>query len=98
MHEVERDLDRKVAANRSRHRFEWVRRADQLSRRFDSTLSLEHHRDEGRARDELDQLSEERPLRMLAVVALGELAVHLHQLQRDDPKALALETCDQLAR
>ena len=60
-------------------------------------LPLQHHRDQRPARDELDQVGEERLARVLAVVLLGELAVDLHQLQRRDAQALALEARDDLA-
>ena len=74
VHEVERDLDREVAADRTGRSLERIGRADHLSRRCDRALSLEHHRDQRTARDELDQLAEERLLGVLGVVALGELA------------------------
>ena len=40
----------------------------------DGLVALEHHRDERRGGDEVDELAEERPLRVLGVVRLGELA------------------------
>jgi hypothetical protein len=55
------------------------------------------HRHERAARDELDQLRKERLALVLAVVALGELPVELHELQGGQLQALALESSDYLA-
>ena len=57
-----------------------VRRADHGARGGDRVLALQHERNQGSARDEVDQVREERLARVLAVVALGELTVDLISL------------------
>src|SRR5918995_1027801 len=69
VNEVERDLDREIAADRAGSGLERVGRADHLARRGDGVCAFEHHRDEGTAGDERDQLAEERLLGVLRVVA-----------------------------
>src|SRR5918995_2774621 len=70
VNEVERDLDREIAADRAGSGLERVGRADHLARRGDGVCAFEHHRDEGTAGDERDQLAEERLLGVLRVVAV----------------------------
>ena len=62
-----------------------------------ASFALEHHRDDRAGGDEVDELAEERPLGVLGVVALGQLAGDGHVAQRDDLQALALEAGDDLA-
>src|SRR4051812_13927675 len=91
------DGDGVVAADRPGRRLHRVRRADDLAGGDDGLLALEDHRDERPARDELDELAEERLALVLGVVALGEVLVDGHVLERDDAQALALEAGDDLA-
>ena len=87
----------KSPADRAGGGLDRVGRADQLARRGDRFGPLEHHRDQRPAGDEGDELAEERLLGVLGVVLVGDLLVGLHQLQRLDPQALALEAGDHLA-
>src|SRR5690349_12147398 len=91
------DGDREVPADRSRGGLHRVRRADHLARGGHGLLALEDQRHQRPGGDELDELAEERLAVVLGVVALGEVLVHRHVLQRDDAQALALEAGDDLA-
>ena len=73
MHEVRLDLEAVVSADRPGRGLERVRRADHLTRGRDRLVPLEHQRDQRPARDELDEVAEERLLGVLGVVLLGEL-------------------------
>src|SRR5204862_7272682 len=63
----------------------------------DGLIALEHQGDERRAGDEVDELAEERPLLVLVVVDLREIARSRHVLESDDLQPLALEAGDDLA-
>src|SRR5271163_3219396 len=97
VHHVGAHLDREVAADAAGRGLQRIGRADQLARRPDRVAPLQHHRDERARRDEVDELAEERPLGVLGVVALRELARDGHVAQREDAQALALEAGDDLA-
>src|SRR4029079_15421345 len=97
VHHVLPDGDREVAADRPGRRLDRVRRADDLARGGDGLVALEDHRDERAGGDELDELAEERLAVVLGVVALGEVLVHGHLLQRHEAQALAFEAGDDLA-
>src|SRR5205085_11615457 len=90
VHQVRLNLEREIAADRARRRRERVGRPDDLARRGSRLVALEHHGHQPAARDELDAVAEERLLTVLLVVALREVARHLHVLQRDDSQALSL--------
>src|SRR5829696_5084888 len=71
--------------------------ADRPRGGLDRLVALEHECHERAARDELDQLAEERPLAVLGVVPLGEAALDGHVLHGHDPQPLALEAGQYLA-
>ena len=98
MDHVLADLDREVAADRAGRRLERVGGADHLAGGADRVLALQHERDDRPARDELDQLTEERLAVVLGVVLLGQVLGDDHVLGGDDLEALALEAGDDLPR
>src|SRR5258708_1351532 len=97
VHHVGAHLDREVAANRAGGRLQGVGRADQLPRRPDGVGALEHHRQDRARGDEVDELPEERPLGVLAVVLPGKPPPDRHVAKGDDLQPLALEAGDDLA-
>ena len=98
VHHVLTRLDRKVPADRARRRLQRIRRPDHLPRRPHRIDALQHHRHQRARGDEVHELPEERPLRVLGVVALGQLPLDRHVAQRHDAQPLALEARDDLAR
>src|SRR6478736_8042091 len=82
VNEVVRHREREVAADRAWLGVGRVRRADRLAHRRDRALPLDDERKCRRRRDELDELAEERLLRVLGVVLLGQLAIDVNQLPR----------------
>ena len=67
----------------------------------DRVRPVEGQRDERRRRDEVDQPAEERLLAVRRVMALGEVAIDVHELEPDDLEAALLvageDPADQLA-
>src|SRR5689334_3640995 len=97
VNEIGLDLEAVVAADRSRRRLDRVGGADHLAGRLHGLVTLEHHRHERAAGDELHQLAEERLVLVLGVMLLRLVARDGHVLERGDPQALALEAGDDLA-
>src|SRR5258705_12802796 len=60
VHEIERDLGAELAADRPRIGLDRIGRADHLASRLDGVRPVKNHRDELAARDEFDELAEER--------------------------------------
>ncbi len=75
-----------------------IGRADELARRRNGFLAFKHGGYERAARDELDELAEERLLGVLGVVLVCGRLVGGDELQRLDSKAFALEAGEDLAR
>ena len=91
------DLQGVVAADRAGGGLDRVGGPGQRAERLDRARALERPGDQRAAGDEVDELAEERPLAVLGVVRLGDLAVERAQLQRDELQALALDAGDHLA-
>jgi hypothetical protein len=87
-----------VAADRAGSGLHRVGGADHLPGGLHRLVALQHQGDQRAAGDELDQLAEERLLRVLGVVLLGLRALDGHVLEGGDLQALALEAGDDLAR
>src|SRR4051812_48511270 len=94
---VEGHLEGEVAADRAGSGLDRVGGANQLARRLHRFGALEHHRHQGAAGDEGDELAEEGLVGVLGVVVVGDLLAGAHRLQGGDPQALALEAGDHLA-
>src|SRR5205823_11761007 len=94
VHDVLSDLGGVVASDGARSGGERIRRAHERSTRLDRALSRDLRDDDRAAGDEVDELSEERLLTMLAVVFLGGLARDGHHPHLLDPEALCLDTPD----
>src|SRR3712207_223873 len=90
------DLEGEVAADRAGRGLERVRRADDLAGGLHGLVALEDHGDERAARDEVDELAEERLALVLGVVLLGELLGDGHLLPGGDAQALGFEARDDL--
>src|ERR1700685_556085 len=97
VHHVAADLSGEIAADRAGGGLQRIGRADRLPRGPDRVRALEHHREDRARGYEVDELTEERALCALGVVALRQLAIDRRVTQRDDPQALALEAGDYLA-
>src|SRR5262245_60978143 len=97
VHEVLLRLEREVATDRARCGFARVRGAHEPAHDLPRVrTTLDDHRDERPARDERDEVAEERLLAVLLVVTTRELGVEGALLHRDDGEALALQTADDL--
>src|SRR4051794_24184215 len=71
--------------------------AGQRAERLDRPWALDHQRHQRATGDELDQGAEERPLAVLGVVGLGDIAGQRAQFGGNQPQILALEPGDHLA-
>src|SRR4051794_40199696 len=92
VYEVESHLDREISADRSGRSLQRVGRADELAGRRHRLVALEDGGNQRPAGDEGHEFAEEGLLAVLGVVHVRQLLVGLHQLQSDQPWALALET------
>ena len=86
-----------IAADRARRGLAGVRRAHQRAHDLPRLGPFDDHRDQRAARDERDEIAEERLAVVLGVVTLRGRVVELAQLERDDLQALALDAADDLA-
>src|ERR1700749_1866991 len=91
---VEGHLEREIAADRAGRGLDRVGGADHLPGRFHRFGTLQHHRHQGAAGDEGDELAEEGLVGVLGVVLVGGLLADAHRLQGGDPQPLALEAGD----
>ena len=69
--------------------------ADHRTDDGDGARALERDGHQRARRDEVDQTAEERLVAVNGVVTLGEIAIHLHQLESHDLQAAFLETRNQ---
>jgi hypothetical protein len=92
--EVLAGLHREVAADRARRRVGRAGRADHRANESDGVGTLEHHRHDRARGDELDEPAEERALAVDRVVALGQVAIDLDELEPDDAQSALLEPGD----
>src|SRR5690242_16873461 len=98
VHEVLAHLDREVAPDRARSRITRVGDAHHRAHHLEGVLRpLHHERHERAARDEADELTEERLALVLGVVRLGGRRVERAELHRDDREVLGLDAPDDLA-
>src|SRR5439155_11982232 len=91
VNEVLRGLEREVAADRPRRGLVRASRADHRPNDGDRIRPLERGGDERARGDEVDKPAEERLLAVDRVVALGEIAVDLDQLEADELEPALLE-------
>jgi BirA family biotin operon repressor/biotin-[acetyl-CoA-carboxylase] ligase len=96
VHEIAADRLREIPANRAGRRGERVGRADKLAAPVDCILAFDRQRNQRSARNEGDEVVEERFAAMLAVVLARAIAVELHQVQSSDHVTAALHPADDL--
>src|SRR5512144_2437823 len=97
VHHVLPDVQGVVAAHRTRRGLDRIGHPHEPADRVDRAGPLDDQGDERPGGDEVDELAEERLVRVLGVVPLGDAPIQRAQLERDEREALALQPGDDLA-
>ena|SRR6056300_474883 len=96
VNDVATDFDSQVTTNRTRRRFERVRRTDQQTRALHHARAFPDHRDDRTRANVVDQVAEERLGAQVAVVLLGDRLRALVRLQSLENHTLLFESGDDL--